>query len=369
MFRAIAVILLLAAGAVVVLWQLDVIDLPFGSGALGSQDAVPDLLQAAREGDTDNLIAALEAGTPADTRNSEGRTPLMEAVSASAGSAVVNMLLAAGADVNTTDQDGMTPLLLAARDSRVADTVLVLMNAGADPTARTPAGETAAGLAAGNPAVNSTRLLPRLSELQEFPFDPAWPTGYVVPVEGATISSRASHLPGALRAYRNGRHEGFDFYQGTVSVAISYGTPIVAVAAGTVIRADHGYAELTVEEYDQIIAESQAALGTPPDALDRLRGRQVWIEHPGGFISRYAHLASIEPAIQEGTAVSQNQVIAATGNSGTVEAATGTQDDPHPHVEIWQGDDVYLGSGLEPEQIYLLAEQVFGAAAMPPFTD
>ncbi len=369
MFRAIAVILLLAAGAVVALWQFDVIDLPFGEGGLGRQDVAPDLIQAARDGEVADLLAALDAGSPVDTRDAEGRTALMEAVSASAGSAVVGLLIEAGADVNAVDNAGFSPLLLAARDSRVADTVLVLLNAAADPTLRTPAGETAASLAASNPAINSTRLLGRLEELADFPFDPAWPSGYVVPVDGATISSRASHLPGALRAYRNGRHEGFDFYQGTVSVPITYGTPIQAVAAGTVIRADHTYTEMTVEEYDEVIAQSVASLGTPPDALDRLRGRQVWIEHPGGFVSRYAHLASIEPEVQVGSAVTQGQQVATTGNSGTVEAAMLTEDDPHPHVEIWRGEDTYLGSGLEPGQIYMLAEQLFGRSAMPPFTE
>lgn len=369
MIRAIAVILLLAAGAVVALWQFDVIDLPFGEGALGRQEAVPDLLEAAANGEVSDLLAALDAGTPVDTRNAEGRTALMEAVSASAGSGVTGLLLEAGADVNAVDNAGFSPLLLAARDSRVPDTVLVLLNAAADPTLRTPAGDTAASLATTNPAVNSTRLLGRLEELTEIPFNPSWPSGYVVPVEGATISSRASHLPGALRAYRNGRHEGFDFYQGTVSVPITYGTPIQAVAAGLVIRADHDYVELTIEEYDEVIAESAAGLGTPAGALDKLRGRQVWIQHPGGFVSRYAHLATIEPGLQVGSAVSQGQQLATTGNSGTVEAAMLTEDDPHPHVEIWQGEHTYLGSGLEPAEIYVLAEQLFGTAAMPPFTE
>lgn len=369
MLRAILVTLLLAAGALVVLWQLDVIDLPFGQGALGRQPEIPDLLRAAEEGNAQDIMAALSAGTPVNTRDEAGRTALMRAVSGSAGSGTLSLLLEGGADVNSSDAAGMTPLLLAARDSRTADSVLFLLNAGANPTVRSAAGETAADLAAANPAVNSTRLLVRLQELTDHPYNPDWPSGYVVPVDGATISSRASHLPGALRAYRNGRHEGFDFYQGTVSVPISYGTPIQAVAAGTVLRADHGYTEMTQAEYDQVIAESQASLGTPGEHLDRLRGMQVWIEHPGGFVSRYAHLSGIEPAVQVGSAVTQGQVIAATGNSGTLEAALQTEDDPHPHVEIWRADRLYLGAGMEPAQIYELAAQVFGQAAMPPFTE
>lgn len=369
MLRTILAILLVAAAAVVALWQFDVISLPFGQGSLSRQPAVPDLLEAATLGATEDMLAALEAGTPVDTRNSEGATPLLLAVNSPDASAAVSLLLEHGADLHAADAAGNTVLHVAARDTRDPATVLLLMNAGADPTVRNLAGETAADLAARNPTVSATRLVSRLRELQDSQFDRNWPSGYLVPVDGATISSRASHLPGALRAYRNGRHEGFDFYQGTVSVPISFGTPIQAVAAGTVIRADHHYTEMTLEEYEAVIAESQSSLTTPPEALDRLRGMQVWISHPGGFVSRYAHLSAIEPVVQVGSTVSQGQVIAATGNSGTLEAAQLTQDDPHPHVELWRGDTTYLGAGMETDEIYRLAEQVFGTAAMPPFIE
>lgn len=370
MLRAILLTLLLAAAAVVVLWQFDIINLPFGEGSLARQPAVPDIHEAAAETQLPELLSALEAGTPVDSRDGDGATPLMLAVSASAGASFLQLLLEAGADVNAVDSAGFTPLLRAARDSRQPDALLLLLNAGADPTARSPQGDSAASLAASNPTLNATRLLPRLQELAEADFDPAWPSGYVVPVDGATISSRRSHLPGALRAYRNGRHEGFDFYQGTVSVPITYGTPIQAVAAGTVIRADHDYTELTAAEYDRVIEESRASLSTPEEHLDRLRGMQVWISHPGGFVSRYAHLSGIDESVQVGAALSQGQTLGFTGNSGTLEAVQLTEDDPHPHVEIWQGDSTYLGAGLEPEQIYRLAGQLFGQAALPAvFTD
>lgn len=370
MLRAILIILLLAAAAVVALWQFDVIDLPFGEGSLSRQPQVPDIHEAVSQGEAADLLSALEAGTPVDSRDESGATPLMLAVSGSAGGGIVNLLLEAGASVNVADNAGFTPLLRAARDTRLPDTVLLLLNAGADPTARSQAGDSAASLAAANPAVNATRLLPRLQELADGPYDPAWPSGYVVPVDGATISSRIPHLPGALRAYRNGRHEGFDFYQGTVSVPITYGTPIQAVAAGVVIRADHDYTELSQASYNQIIEESRSSLSTPPEHLDSLRGMQVWIQHPGGFVSRYAHLSGIDDSVQAGAAISQGQTVGFTGNSGTLEAVLLTEDDPHPHVEIWQGDSSYLGAGLEPEQIYVLAGQVFGQSALPAvFTD
>jgi murein DD-endopeptidase MepM/ murein hydrolase activator NlpD len=368
MLRVILTILILAAAALVALWQFDVIEMPWGAGALSERGAPPNIFDAARAGDGEKLQLALEAGTPVDLRDEFGQTPLMYAISAAAAPAIINQLLQAGAAVNAQSDSLWTPLMYAARDGKSPETVLLLLNAAADPTLRNSEGESALTYARQNPALASMMLISRLEQLTGAPFDPAWPSGYVVPVEGATISGRASHLPGALRAYRNGYHEGFDFYHGTVSVEITYGTPIQAVASGLVVRADHAYEEMTAAEYNEVIATAQASMITPPELLDRLRGRQVWIEHPGGFISRYAHLSSIDSSVQVGSRVSQGTTIAATGNSGTVEAVDGTEDDPHPHVEIWRGD-TYLGAGMEQQQIYRLTEQVFGRAALPPFIE
>jgi murein DD-endopeptidase MepM/ murein hydrolase activator NlpD len=277
-------------------------------------------------------------------------------------------LLAAGAEVNARTDDGWTALAFACQDANTPATPLLLLNAGADPTVRNVEGELALDYAAENSAIRNSGLYPRLVELSERPFHSGWPSGFVVPVERATISSRTSHLPGSPRSYRNGTHEGFDFYNGTVSVPITYGTPIRAVASGTVIRADNNYQEMSPEQYQDVIRSATQSLSTPPDVLDRLRGRQIWIRHPGGFISRYAHLASVQEGLAEGMSILQGQVIGATGNSGTLEAAEGTQDDPHPHIEIWRGD-TYLGQGLEPTAIYELAAQLFGEASLPPYTE
>jgi murein DD-endopeptidase MepM/ murein hydrolase activator NlpD len=240
------------------------------------------------------------------------------------------------------------------------------MNAGADPTLRNTEGQSVVDVA--GISVRSSPLYRRLEELVNKPFDSNWPSGYIVPIKDATLSSRKEHLPGALRAYRNGTHEGFDFYSGVVSVPITFGTPIQAIAEGEVIRADHNYVELTQEGYDQIIEASKNSLVTPLELLDKLRGRQVWIQHPGGFISRYAHLSAIPATIVLGAYLKQGETIGQTGNSGTLEAVQGTQDGPHPHIEIWKGDR-YLGQGLEPTQIYDLAAQVFGEKARPPYVE
>lgn len=337
------------------------------------------LLMGATDGNAVQVADALTDGADVSARDARGRTALHRAAEPGHDDAVV-ALLNAGSDPNAADEAGVTPLMLAAGSAPNASTLLRLLQAGGDPTLTDAEDRNTLDYADSNRAVAGSNLYGRLRELVEPPesltaletyagFDAAWPAGYVVPIADATLSSRASHLPGAPRAYRNGTHEGFDFYDGTVSVEIAYGTPQRAVAAGTVVRADVDYVELTADAYDRIIGEATSSLSTPDDILDQLRGRQVWIEHAGGFISRYAHLSGIAEGLTVGQSVRQGDVIGFTGNSGTIEAVEGTQDGPHPHVEIWNAQGQYLGQGMAPPQVYALAAQVFGVAALPPFTD
>lgn len=341
----------------------------FGVLPLGPKEPeLPDLFTIVEQNDPAAITAAIEAGALVNGRNEAGLTPLMTAISSGASTAVIETLLTSGANIDDQAASGTTALMLAAGMGTPAQ-VIYLLNAGADPTPTDTQGRNAAELALTNPQVRTSGVYPRLVELAGRAFVRGWPSGYVVPVEGATISSRRNHLPGAPRAYRNGVHEGFDFYSGTVSVPINYGTPINVVADGVVVRADHDYVEHTEAEYQALIDQASRALDTPPDVLDRLRGRQVWVRHAGGFVTRYAHLAAVAEVVTVGAHVNQGDIIGTTGNSGTLEAALGTQDDPHPHVEIWRGDSTFLGAGMEPEQIWELAGQVFGLAALPPFHD
>lgn len=364
MARLAVVVLVVLVAAVGAAWRFELLPNPFAREP--APPPVPAVLAALASGDDAALDAALTAGADLAVLDAEGRPPLHVAARAGRLDAVA-ALVDAGADVQWAAADGTTALHLALRHAADPRVPLLLLNAGADPTARDAAGQGVVEHATANAAVRGSGLYPRLRELADAPFVRGWPSGYVSPVPGATVSSRFAHWPNAPRAYRNGTHEGFDFYAGAVSGAtqIAYGTPIVAVADGRVIRADHDYVELSVAAYDGIIEEARRVLTTPPDVLDQLRGRQVWVEHAGGFVSRYAHLADIPVDVQVGTTVAQGQVVGLTGNSGTVEAAEGTQDDPHPHVEIWHGD-AYLGQGLEPADIYALAGQVFGLGALPP---
>ena len=366
--RIFLAVLVLLVGGALALWQFDVIELPSREPPVPPEvQATTELFNAVKIGDTSGFNDLLALGADVNSKDQYGQTPLMYAVSEGGNPNLVDSLLREGADVNAQSADGWTALMYAARDAEDLQIPIFLLNAGADPTLRTTEGQSVLDVA-GIP-IRSSPLYRRMEAMLDKPFNQDWPSGYVVPVQDATISSRASHLPGAPRAYRNGTHEGFDFYGGTVSVPIRYGTPVVSVAAGRVIRADTNYTELTQEEYDGIIEASQNSLITPPEILDQLRGRQVWVQHAGDFVSRYAHLAEIPSNITEGAFVAQGDTVGTTGNSGTIEAVQGSQDGPHPHVEIWKGEETYLGFGLEPEQIYVLAEQVFGARALPPYTE
>ncbi len=369
--RRIGLLLVFIVVVVLVLWQLKIVQLPlpsfsfnFNREAAKAEQAKADLFNLIAQDDTAGLMNQISAGADVNATNATGQTALMYAVSTVKDPALVTALLKAGANVNAQTPEGWTSLMYATRDSENLTLPYLLLNAGADPSIKNTEGQSAADVA-GIP-VRASPLFRNLEIWSTQAINHDWPLGYIVPVEGATISSRASHLPGSLRAYRNGTHEGFDFYGGVVSVGIAYGTPIVAVAAGTIIRADHDYVELTEEGYNQIIAAAKNSQITPPEILDKLRGRQVWIEHAGGFISRYAHLSAIPGDIVVGVQVAQGQKIGETGNSGTLEASQGTQDGPHPHVEIWKGNETYLGKGLEPDQIWDLAAQVFGEKAVPP---
>lgn len=171
--------------------------------------------------------------------------------------------------------------------------------------------------------------------------------GYQVPIEGASVTSRDFQMPGAPRHYRLGVHEGMDFYGHTVGVPVNLHTPVRAVADGVVVRALVDYQPLTAAQADAWYVASYEAGYTPPDVLDGYRGRQVWIDHGNGVVSRYAHLGSIVEGIVEGVEVTQGQVIGTVGNSGTPDSLQSQAYDAHLHLELWV-NDYFVGQFLRP---------------------
>jgi murein DD-endopeptidase MepM/ murein hydrolase activator NlpD len=200
-----------------------------------------------------------------------------------------------------------------------------------------------------------------VAELNER-FD-AWRlAGFRMPIVGASLPRLDRLLPGAPRAYRFGVHQGFDMYEGQIGVPTGYGGPVVAAKNGSVVRADVDYVEMTPEEYAEAIAISQAAGTTPPEQLDQLRGRQVWIDHGNGVITRYAHLSGIAPDIRAGVQVEAGDVIAFVGNSGMEAGAQGARSGAHLHFEL-RIDDRYFGEGMSAAQIRERAQAIFDLPA------
>ena len=184
-------------------------------------------------------------------------------------------------------------------------------------------------------------------------------TGFRFPIAGACLSSTDNHMPNAPRAYRAGVHEGVDFYDGYACAPAGRGVAVAAARDGVVRRADHGYRELTPVEMEAVLTRSQRQGYTGVEDLDRLRGRQVWIDHGAGIVTRYAHLLDIPSAIREGVSVKAGQVIGYVGNSGILEGLTDPDAENHLHFEVRIGDR-YLGQGAGPAEVRGLYEQVFG---------
>ena len=248
-------------------------------------------------------------------------------------------------------------------DDPVAAPAVVAAPAGSDPSSEpSSAAPQPSNLAADAADAAATAAAPDSSEAPEAPAAqpdppagadaPAPATseaplrGFSMPVAGACVPASELLLPGSARAYRNGTHEGVDFYSGDVGgcpaeLSVTLATPTLAAKQGVVIRADWDYVELTQADLD-----AAAAAGFQgEEILDRFRGRQIWIDHGDDIVSRYAHLGAIAAGIQVGQTVAAGQIIGFAGESGTPESVQAPGTDVHLHFEIRVGDG-YLGQGL-----------------------
>ncbi|NLT72654.1 MAG: peptidoglycan DD-metalloendopeptidase family protein [Chloroflexi bacterium] len=165
-----------------------------------------------------------------------------------------------------------------------------------------------------------------------------------LPFEGGILPARPRSFPGARRMYRYGIHEGVDFYAGDAP-GLAYGSPVGAIASGTIIRIDHDFSEMTPEAYGPVMAEIEGLHATPDHLLDKLRGQQVWVQHARGVVSRYAHLSRVASDLQVGDQVEVGQTLGYVGVSGTSDGVYRSTSGYHLHWEIWL-DGQYLGFGL-----------------------
>ncbi|MGH2471475.1 MAG: M23 family metallopeptidase [Candidatus Limnocylindria bacterium] len=168
---------------------------------------------------------------------------------------------------------------------------------------------------------------------------------FALPIEGGDIPTDAELLPGAARDYRGGLHEGIDF-------PAPDGTPVLAAASGTVARVDLSFLDWNREEQDIALYEALTLGYTPAATLDRIRGRQVWIEHGKGLMTRYAHLSAVEP-LAVGQKVEAGVLIGQVGSSGY------PQGGPHLHFEVRVGDAFY-GDDLSGDLLVRAVSRLFG---------
>ena len=180
-------------------------------------------------------------------------------------------------------------------------------------------------------------------------------TGFRIPIDGACLPEFAGHLPGAPRDYRNGTHEGVDFYGWASCTTIDYNTPVLAARDGVVMRADRAYVEITAED----IAQAEASAYEGEAILDQLRGRQIWIDHGDGVLTRYAHLSVVAPGIDVGGRIRAGQVIGFVGESGSLESVFAPGTDEHLHFEI-RVLDTYLGVDIPADEIRREYLRAFG---------
>ena len=204
------------------------------------------------------------------------------------------------------------------------------------------------------PAVNTSNTTGNTTG--NMPSTSATTQSLVWPLEGAQMPRSISNIPGANRSYRSGKSQGFTFTGGDSGVRVRYGTPVRATGDGQVIRSDLNYNESSEATYRKLLRDVRN--GASKTQLDSLRGRQVFIKHPDGRISRYGHLSKIAPELRLGN-VKRGQIIGYVGNSGTLEGARGTRLNARLQFEIWLSDNRFLGQDMTVAQVRAAANGVF----------
>lgn len=178
-------------------------------------------------------------------------------------------------------------------------------------------------------------------------------TGFTYPIAGGCLPEGPQLMPNAPREYRDGTHEGVDFYDSDNCTPVPPETPVLSAYGGVIIRIDHDYEELTFETLQRLEADP-----TTDEALDTFRGRQVWIDHGGGIVTRYCHLNNLAQGLQVGDYVEQGTLLGGVGESGTPESVTAPGAQIHLHFEVRTGD-TFLGEGMTPVQVRAEYEALF----------
>lgn len=182
------------------------------------------------------------------------------------------------------------------------------------------------------------------------------PPGYRLPLPGACLPQDPDLLPGAPRAYRKGVNPGFVFLDGKACVPVVQGMGVVAAATGEVIRADQEYTPLDAPAFQALLDRVREGAG--PKEMNLLRGRQVWLRHPDGRVSVYAHLEGLAPGVRPGVLLRRGEALGYVGRSGLPPGAA-----PRLLFEVWEGEPDrgrFLFQGLPQEKLLQEAKRFFG---------
>ena len=184
----------------------------------------------------------------------------------------------------------------------------------------------------------------------------------LIPCENVSVPKQPLLLPNAPRAYRHGTHRGVDFY-------VNWGTPIRAVADGVIIRAEHGYQEMSADFRLDALGDAKILGRTPSDIFEHLLlGQAVYIDHgfdlvPGyRTVTIYAHMSHINSSITIGSTVRRGEIIGRSGNTGTKDSTLKKKTGAHLHWEMIlqnKAGEYYLGQGETHEVLYPFMENLF----------
>ncbi len=213
-------------------------------------------------------------------------------------------------------------------------------------------------------AIVSPKLIPSVTShakiLDSFDY---LPDGLLLePCPSVSYPTSSILLPNAPRTYRSGTHRGIDFQS-------SYGAPIRAAEGGVVIRADHGYEEITNDFRKSLLKKAKTIGRTPSDVFEHiLFGQAVFIDHGvdivGGkrLVTIYAHMSEISEDVTVGATVKRGQTIGKVGASGTSDGALGNWNHAHLHFELIIQDKAgerYMGQGLKYGPLTKLLKRLF----------
>ena len=174
-----------------------------------------------------------------------------------------------------------------------------------------------------------------------------------IPLQGAHLPDNDNNLPSAPREYRKGVSQGFVFTGVDAGISVIYGMPVVAASDGEVIKLDVNFKEMTQPEYNKLLEGIKN--GASENDLTKLRGRQIWIKHSDGTITRYCHLSKINESISFAAPIKRGQVIGFVGNSGTLEGIRGSRGNARLLFEVWSSDGHFFGENLKPAEVRLNA--------------